>query len=468
MAYAGEPLSSLAPRPARGRWPARAPSPIAATLLLALLLHAAAGVYDLLHPPVFLNADRAVSRLAAIQGLYEAWASDHVAAYLAAHGIVGDYLGQALILALAGSGGLIAVQVALALLAGYAVFRLGRLLGLPDTLSALACAVYLLLPHTLLFPHQLASEAIYDPLLTIALWLAGEFVAGQRRSLLLASALLLGLASLVRPITLLWPLVVGLLLATECRKSHGLVYFLVALLPAVLWAGFIGVQTGSPGLGKSEHDLGHNLYQRVYRIGHTLPDEEAKAVQGTFLAAASDKSLGVADYLRFGLAYPGPFVKHALRDVAIFVGKPGVERLPIDYFEINSGTRSRMQDARRGWRTQLEREGAAATWRTLWQDQGGVMLLSLAGSLAMLAMIAAAGVGGWQLLSGFALQPPARRFVAAQLVCLPLYLLLFSQVVDAVQSRHRAPAEAALVLLAAAGWARMLALRPLPAATRET
>lgn len=428
-------------------------------LWVLLAVHAAMGVYDWLHPGVFLNSDRAISRLAFGDGLLAAWRDGGVGPYLAAHGVVGDYALHALLGAAFGRAGLIGVQVALTLLAGLAVYRLGRLLGWHERPAALAALVWLLLPHSLLFPHQLSAEALYSPLLVICLWLSGELVARPRAGLLIGGALLLGVATLIRPITLLWPLLVAGLLARAGRGRDGVAYALTALAPLLLWASFIGWQTGSFGLGKAEHDLGHNLYQRVARIAESLPPGEAAAVRGEFLRDGDKGSLPAAEYARFAVAYPGPFVEHALRDTMVFVGKSGVERLPIDYFEWDAAARARLQDSDRGWRATLEQAGAWETLGWLWRTQGLVLSLSLIGAASWLALMALAGIGGWQVLRGEAPTTAAGCFVAAQLVALPLYLLVFSQVVDALQSRHRAPAEAALVLLAMAGLLRLARVR---------
>ena len=74
----------------------------------------------------------------------------------------------------------------------------------------------------------------------------------------------------------------------------------------------------------------------------------------------------------------------------------------------------------------------------------------------LLVMMGLALFGARQLLQRQA--APEQRAAIWLLLAFPLYLFFTSQVVDAVQSRHRAPAEAALVLLAVAG-ARALMLR---------
>src|SRR5437868_2424706 len=65
-------------------------------------LHAAMFVYDLAHPDRFLNADRAGERIQVVEGFARAVRSGDLLAYLTSHGIVGDWLPQALLYAAGG------------------------------------------------------------------------------------------------------------------------------------------------------------------------------------------------------------------------------------------------------------------------------------------------------------------------------------------------------------------------------
>jgi hypothetical protein len=360
-----------------------------------------------------------------------------------------------------GKTGLIVVQIALSLLAGWAVFRTGRLLDWSSRLSAIAAAIYLFLPQTLVFPHQLISEAIHSPLLAVSIWLTAEYLARQaepgRLKLLATAGLLVGLITLVRPITLLWPLVTALIVARASRLRTGGLYLALACLPILLWMSFISGQSGRFNMGDSSHDMGHNLYQRVTRIGETLPANQQAAIRLRFLTQGEEGSIDPVEYLRFGMAYPLPFIKQSLRDVLILTGKSGVERLTIDYLDINKRAREKLQNDKSGWRGIMERQGTVATIRYLWKTEGDVLLISLLGSLLFVALMALAIGGGWALLRN---QPRSgtggQRAIAWLLIGLPIYILVFSQVVNAAQSRHRSPAEAPLALLAAYGGARLI------------
>jgi hypothetical protein len=158
--------------------------------------------------------------------------------------------------------------------------------------------------------------------------------------------------------------------------------------------------------------------------------------------------LGVGDYLGFGLRHPVLFLRHAARDTLIFVGKSGIERLVVDYAEVNQENRGELQDTRSGWRRRLEKQGVGATLRYLWQSHGAILAVSIVSSVVTILWIGLAVIGSWCLLSNSSKLNIVQRFTAMLLVSLPLYILVFTQIVNAMQSRHRAPAEAALVLLA--------------------
>lgn len=453
-----------------GQWPLRA-------LLVVLALHLIMGLYDSAHPEVWLNADRAVTRWQDVQAFIAAWDAGGVLHFLAVSGNPGDYLIHAVLYLIGGKGAVIAGQVALALASGLAVFRLGRLLGLSPRVSEWTTAVYLLLPHSLVFPHQLSTEAWHTPLVVISTW---GFIAAlgrqDSRGLSVASGLLQGLAILVRPVTLLLPL---LLLGLGWRQLRGrrlaALYLAGAFLPVLAWFAFVASQGGGFGFGPSSRDLGHNLYARVLRISHTLPEAEAAQVQRTYLNGPVRKVLPLGDYVDFAATYPAAVLKHSARDTVMFVVKSGLERIPIDYLEVNRESRAELQDDRSGWRFVMETQGVGQALGYLWRSQGPVLATSLVGAVLMLLLFGLALLGSVIGLRGWHGHGPVSRqqgqglsrLTAAMLVAVVLYILLLSQAVDAVQSRHRAPAEFALVLLAASG-ATWLARRRLRITTMPT
>jgi hypothetical protein len=410
-------------------------------LLFALLpvLHLLMLGYDLRHPGRFLNADRAGERILELEGFRQAWhGGGDLAGFLARHGIVGDWLPQALLYLWGGQYAVIAAQVLLALLSVVWVRGIGTRLGLGTGAAGLAALMYGLLPHTLVLPHQLASEAIFDPLII------GSFALLVRATVLArgfpAAGALLGAATLVRPITLLWPLVCVPLMTATARTRAAFV--VAALAPLLAWMVFIFTATGEISMGRSAHDLGRNLYDRAARIAAAAGVPAPESPTG-------DRRLGVPGYLGFALEHPGAALMHSARDVMVLGVKSGFERIALDYLDLAPGQRVELQ-GEEGWRSQLEREGAWATLRDMSRRDPGLVLVAAGGAalFAGLMLLAFAGALAWLGEKGAA--APVRR-LRIMIVLFPLYVVATAQAVDAAQSRHRAPAEFALCLLAVAG-----------------
>ena len=380
----------------------------AVRLLLPLAaLHAAMFAYDLRHPERFLNGDRALERIDVIHGFLS---TNNLLEYLASHGIVGDWLPHALLYLAGGQYLVIAVQVVLALASVVWVRQIAQGLGLDERAASAAALLYALLPHTLVFPHELASEGLFVPLVVLAFRLGSGASGG----------LALGIATLIRPLTALWPFLV-------LRKT----YIAFALAPLLLWMTFLLMATGEFTMGRSGHDLGNNLYFRMQRMGSDVqrPAGQTKAT--------------VSEYLAFVATHPAAFAKHTARDLGVLSVKSGVERIVIDYLDLYPETKRELQDGDSGWRAQVEQRGLAPALLQVFREQPGLIASSAIGATLFVLFMALAVYGAycrshsrqWLLLAGFV-----------------IYIFATAQAVDAAHSRHRAPAEFALCLLAVAGW----------------
>lgn len=432
----------------------RAPALIA---LAFLALHALlTATVDAADPEVFLRADRAHERLRVLQGLLEVGSMRQFIDYLASHGIVGDYAVHAALFFAGGRYGIIFVQVALAILSGLAVYRIAILLGLRREMAALAMTLYLALPHTLIFPHQLVTEALHVPLFVIANWMLAEGMH-TRASMLGWSAVCLGVATLIRPITLLWPIAAGIAVAISRRSRDGVMYGCIALAPIMLWMLFVGSQTGRIGLGESDHSMERNLYERVARITATMPIDERDIARAAYLTDRGRK-LGPAAYFIFAVEYPLPVAQHVLRDGVAFFAKSGIERITVDYLAVVAGSQA-VQSPSDGWRRRLELHGVAHTAAYLWTTLGAVLIVSIAGAVMMLAIVLLALAAVVDAMRSRQTHTVAARALIAMLTGVVLYTFVFSQVLNAMQSRQRAPAEFALVLLATLGAQRLIRRR---------
>lgn len=428
------------------------PYGLRAILIYLFLLHAGLLVWDIKHPQVFMHADRAYSRLDAMQRLLSAFhQGGGWQTVLMEQGIPGDYLPHALLYGLGGPAGIITVQLALLFASVYALYRLVHLLTLSRALAAIAVIAYIHLPHTLAFPHMLSAEALYDPIIVLGFYmLARECIAGKDS--MFTSGVLFGMATLIRPVTLLWPVIVAGI-SIRHRPVLARRFLLWASLPVVCWMGIVFILTGQFSIGSSGHDMGHNLHERVQRITKHMQDPQRAKAQARFLVKQGQEPvLSASEYLNFGLTYPGNFFSYLAHDAMLYVGKSGVEKLTLDYFDLSSALREELQDPATGWRRQLEATGYFATMQSLLVRAPILIISSAAGAAAILMLWLLYLLGVYRIASS-ANDEDGRgvKLLAWLLVLFPLYVFAISQAVDAMQSRHRAPAEFALCAIAAIG-----------------
>jgi hypothetical protein len=427
-------------------------------LIFFLAVHSLMLIYDSTHPGVFFHADRAYYRWDVSQGFVSALTKGEVVEFLSSNGLAGDYLFHGLLFFLGGRNAIIIFQVFLALLSGYAVYRIAQLIGLKHKPASVASTLYLALPHTLIYPHQIASEALHCPLLVISLWLIARFWDQKNAFDLVGSSVVLSLATFIRPITLLWPFVPAAVLLSRKKAMTSFAYLLLAFVPMILWFSFMLVNTGHLTFGESNRDMGHNLYQRIWRMSDAMDATSASSVRAEFLNQGNKGVISLPQYLHFVAEYPGAFISHALRDTFMFSFKSGIERITIDYLEIDNVNRKSFQDKRTGWRHRLEKDGVVSTLIFMWKAQGLILLVSLIGAVFMTGLTLLAFWGALRMIVEWRRLNTLRQSMAVLLIALPLYIWLFSQVVDAVVSRHRAPAESAIVLLAVYGAVQALDL----------
>lgn len=430
-------------------------------LAYAACLHLALFAYDWIRADTFLRADRANERLAVIQSFMAAWPNgSDLLELLRTNGIVGDYLFHLLVYAVGGQYGVISFQVALMLYSLFALYRLALMLTASPRLALVATLLYLHLPHTLVLPHQLTTEALFIPAIVISTYFTARYMLDSRHFRDLAlSGLLLGIAALVRPIAILWPIIVAgacIIIAREHVSARHITGFIaIALLPIGVWVLTNFALSGQPTLGASRHDLGHNLYGRVSRIAASLPTPEANQIRQSYLASSEDRSLGLASYLRFISEYPAGYSGQLLRDAGVFALKSGMERVVIDYVEAPGDVRDTLQEEGGGWRSRLERTGPVGLLRWLIKEHPTILIPSAIGAACFAALWLGAMYGIFRLVSQWRRLRRPVRSVWVIVALFPVYLFMVSQVVDAMQSRHRAPAEFAICLFAAMALQRL-------------
>jgi len=414
--------------------------------ILLLLVHGALFVYDVRHPEAFLQGDRAGQRYQTILEFGEVGASE-LSSYLLEYGLPGDYLLHAVLYRLFGRLGLIFVQVGLAFVSVVLVHRIAERWTGRRTVADVAASAHAFLPHSLAFPHLLMSEALFNPLLILGIYLVvrGTDMGGVGSRFTWTGALLLGVASLVRVIgamvpILLVPAVVSGVPAWRRRLGSGVGFVLIGLAPVLLWMSFVWSGTGHFSLGRSSFSLPYNLAIRVDRM-------EARTSESLRSPETGDQGVTVGEYLEVVGSNPGAYWKIVRSDLINFWANPGVSKLVFNYLALGGDLRGEDRSLL-GWRSVMDESGLWATVRHVWATAPFVTTVLLV------------SVTAWVGFLAFAL-PGAIRFARADIVALPWRLgmilmvgafwLVNANISGIARSGHRSPVEFLLATTFAIG-----------------
>ena len=343
------------------------------------------------------------------------------------------------------------------------LYKLSLLVSSSEGTALLAATVYAFLPHTLVYPHLLGSEAIFVPLVVFSFYFMARYLLEQPwLSHLLLSGLMIGLATLARPVTVLWPVassVVALLtFRSQLPFKRWFGYLVVASLPLLLWMLLMLSETGEFSMGQGSASLGSNFYTTVEFVSETLSPADRIRIKEKYLtygARDGGERMGFGQYLRFMSEYPLDYAAHQGRAVMMFVAKSGVNKVTKSYLQLFPEALAEIDDieTRKSWRQRLEQDGLLDTFQFYYQRYS-ILVVAAAVAGALFAVVMAVAVYGTVLLAIKYFRGEgsvSRRCMEAFICIFPWYILLASMSSQRLQSRHRAPAEFAICLLFSIG-----------------
>lgn len=385
-------------------------------------------IYDWYQPEVFLNADRADYRFRTIIGFVN---STDVIQYLSTHGLIGDYIFQAVAFIIGGKFSVIVTQVLLNIVSIVFVYRISFLLTESRLTSQLSVFVYFFLPHTLAYPHLLASESLSNPLTIISIYYLVLHFSTQRASdtSIVLSGLFIAISMLIRPIVLFFPIFVYCVLKLfekNGKPATRFKYLSAAYLPVILWMTFMLVTTGAFSLGSSGSTLGLNLYQKVERMQQALP----KPQDNGFLDDLDAKSLSVSEYAGFIADHPKLAVNLLKYDISNLLINSGSNKLFSYYLEIYAADKRQSS----AWRKTIDKRGLISGILEVVSESGTYVIFTIISTAVWVTIFFGSVLGAiifWKTRS---------QMLAEKLIVLgyPLYVITFTlALVSYPRSGHR-------------------------------
>jgi hypothetical protein len=434
---------------------------IAATLLLLyVMLHAALLAYDFNHPDVWLKADRANERVAQIGEFPQVNGWRAQLDYVGRHGAPGDYLIQVALYDLGGFASMLLAQVALCVLSVVCVYRMARAVLGDGRLPLLVASLYALLPQTLIFPHQLSAEAWFVPLVVFGFYCTTRWFSTRAPRTAFLSGLYWAGATLTRPTVLPFALLSALALPRRSGRNSWAPYYLALVIPVLAWVITVHAYTGKWSLGEgTSASVGNNLMLKAQFISDTFPAEAREKARQRHIEPALNRDglLRPAEYARFCADYVGPCTSQVLQDALNFFFKSGIERITLDYLGLlpeqeRIETQRAHVGSSRGWAQEVRRRGALAATEFYLAKYPVVVGASLLSALAFGIVTLIYAAGALDALVGLIKHTvDDRRLILALLAVFPPYLFAASSVVSSMQSRHRAAAEFAMLIVAGNG-----------------
>ena len=418
---------------------------------LFVVIHGGLLIHGMLRPESLMKGDRAGGRLKSIRYVFDGEDARGVAQSGATEvtesrnasfldrmlvsGDPGDYIFQGLFLTKGGVYSLLAFQLLLSLLASVAVFYLAIILGLPAQLALAATIVYMLLPGSLISPHQLSSEALYNPLVVIGIAFLIKYVEERSRDLVLTIGIAsLALAILVRPQLLLYPFLLILILRifdapSWRRKAIGIL--LICFLLPISWGLLVHGKTGGYNLGGSHNGRGFFFNRTAERM----------AMVGDFEIEPShsvETKMSIGEFSGYVIEHPVAFLRLKGMDLLNVILNPGTYSLAVHHlgFWTPAGDTSY-------WVTVRDQEGLSGTFAEMFRRGRGFFTVIVGGVIVWGLVLMGAFVGAivfWR---------DGRSTTASKAILFSFlfYGLLVVMISNTPRWGHRTPIEFLIVIL---------------------
>ncbi len=262
----------------------------------------------------------------------------HIGDRILKSGHPGDYLISGVILKLTNDKILVLFQLLLALVSTFCVYALLLYFGFSVRAATLTTLFYLLLPGSLLPPHQLSTESLFIPCAIIGCYLL--IISDKNPGLgiaFLSGLLLFSVAIFVRPQLIFFPLLLVVVYLLFSAKKLNTIFFTiipVSLLFSAIWVVVVVSNDVRFTLGGEDRSFGKTLFETA----------EQMAMSGDFEFASDaylTRSMPLSDFSKLVIDNPISYLRQRSISTVSFVVNPGTYALVarhLKYIDKNHNT----------------------------------------------------------------------------------------------------------------------------------
>jgi len=334
---------------------------IVTILPVFIVVHGLLFGFGLVNEGSSLSADRSTSRNATIAYVFDVEKVGGISAKqetslifkpmsdiadrIVAAGHAGDYIISGAIIKLTNTNTLMLFQILLALLSIFSFLALLSFLGFSNKSATLATLFYLLLPGSLLAPHQLGSEAWFIPCAIVGCYL---LVISSNKSgvniAFVAGLMFFSIAIFVRPQLTLFPflLVVWYVLFSSKKLNNILMTVLpVSLLFSAIWMFFVVSNEGRFSVGAQDRGIGMTFYDTAEQI----------ALSGAIdfdSDAYKTRSMPLSDFVQLVIDNPYSYLRQRAISVVNYLVNSGANSLVVHHLNLidNNSSKHYWQELR--------------------------------------------------------------------------------------------------------------------------
>ncbi len=409
-------------------------------LLFIIILHSFLLMFDFSNPSSFLAGDRASSRLNTINVfIHNVHDYDSFIYLLSQNGIIGDYFFHMIIYFLFGQYGVIIIQLLLAFVSYILLYKIAYTISQSQKTSCVTLFIYAILPTTMMTPHLLVSEALFNPLIVFAFYFLTIYFYSENMEfkVIIFSGLCMGVAIVIRPILMFFPIVVAIIIIfSRLFKRQVLktvtVFLFTSFSLIFLWSTFNYLYFNKFTIGSSSHSMAYNLGGRIAKMEkrfeqfRKLPENEQSITFATFLFSV--------------MADPIAYAKSLQSDYINFFGNSGINSFLTNYLKIVSGERGK-DGSTLGLKSILDETGIWHTFTYLYRNYRQLFFINITSLIFFVGFYALILFGGFRFIRN--VQPSVVWLYLTFL----LYITVLSQIVLTVRTGHRSPIEPFMSIL---------------------
>lgn len=419
-------------------------------LLVFAFIHIPIFIFGLANHAPFMAGDRAGSRLEIIEYVFQLnnktnadqtsihlseQANSSLISRIIETGYPGDYLVQGLLFSTGGTHLVIVFQLALSLLAVLMFFKLIMLLQPSSRVATLSALIYMILPGSLILPHQLAGEALFNPLMIIGFYFIVRYFESRPSIIFLLTGLFfITLTIFVRQQMLLYPfLLITLVILLGRQSVKRDVTCIVAICIAIPmgWTLFQQSQSSQFSLGNQSVTVSSGFGETAKRmqvIGR-LDNDDSQSIPDEF---------SPVEFLGFIADHPVAFIKLKAGEVTNLFLNSGSYSVATHHFGLFSGAGDTTF-----WKSLRDQKNLLAIAQEVLNRGPLLVLVVFGGTFLWGLVLIGSCLGGYY----FYREASVSTLSKATLFSLLIFSLTIVLIASDVRWGHRTPVEFFIVFL---------------------